>query len=137
MVHLLGGRMSTVYQRYVTVLLGGTSVNGMKSRTSIPSVLPNPWNKHPNLFSSYLVQHCRIAGLGCLLRYMHVPNVLSSSSHIDPPAMATCCTMSACAAQLYLPMYVALLCILWCCIKVGVWLGSRRRALFGVGIYNA
>ena len=127
-----------MYCGYDSVLLGGTSVNGIKSSTSMPSVVvPNPWNKYPNLFSPEVVKRCQIDGLGCLLRFLYAANVFNSSSYIDPPAIATCCTTSTCAARLYPPVYELSLCAVLWCFMVGFVISLYWLALFDVGIYNA
>ena len=131
------GWMSTVYRWYVTVLLGGTSVNGIKSNTSMPSVVQNPWNERQNSFPPEVVNSSRIVGLEYLLRSLYAASFFNSSSHIKPPAIATCCTTSACDAWLYPSVYVLVLWAMLGCLLAWSVIGLYWFALFGVWIYNA
>ena len=42
-----------------------------------------------------------MALFGCLISSLYAAILFNVSSHMDPPAYAKCCTISACAALLY------------------------------------
>ena len=71
----------------------------------MPSVVPYPWKRRPNFFSSDVNHRCRIIESGCLTRSLYVPILFSVSSQMvqlapakllrnrDAVLVGSCCSL--------------------------------------------